>query len=553
MLRGSQVSLSEFPVVDVSDKAKILKNRMEFDGVKEGSQESTIGVDEDRDADPNKLHVQYSPHRGKRSGILTSDEISDSSLGRSNPLQNSSGVLDSDCIKVEITDILDESINMTTTALRKCKSQVLRPYWKLLVFVGWRGFGRESIQPSALKWRILNTFYAVFVFSLLIYGYIYEALCCQWKLNVKLDIHPITISPPIIHNHTRHHKHTTTLSYYTLGPAETRPTSSSNPFDNKSHEPICQHVVTTYIIPNMLHMVAYIMGFVFFRLRDNHEQLYALMERVFLNMTALQGRAISQAKMIRKLRLYLVLGIMWVLLTVGLLVLFLFAFGINSMSSVHAWNMKHVSVVGNWIMFCIQMLAEIMISSVALAVTLNYVTQCEIIIFYIQGIHMKILDRSSDLKAIMKDITGVRHSLELLNGFMSQMTSLLTFTFAELVVLGCFILVMNESNEPKMLLYRIFFPVIFSVMFLWPLLQAGRMNSVCARFKRLALDMRVFGFRNASMIELDSFVSFVGQTHLRAKMFHIPVRTSYIAGISVVLCFIALILLQLGNFGNGYV
>ncbi|XP_060558469.1 uncharacterized protein LOC132718756, partial [Ruditapes philippinarum] len=38
-------------------------------------------------------------------------------------------------LKVEIADIDgEESINLTTTTLRKCKRQVLRPYWRLLMF-----------------------------------------------------------------------------------------------------------------------------------------------------------------------------------------------------------------------------------------------------------------------------------------------------------------------------------------------------------------------------------------------------------------------------------
>jgi len=41
----------------------------------------------------------------------------------------------------------------------------------------------------------------------------------------------------------------------------------------------CEHVVTTYVIPNILHLVAFIMGFVHFRILEN-EHMYALMENV---------------------------------------------------------------------------------------------------------------------------------------------------------------------------------------------------------------------------------------------------------------------------------
>lgn len=63
----------------------------------------------------------------------------------------------------------------------------------------------------------------------------------------------------------------------------------------------CQHIVTTYVIPNFLHFTAYLMGFWYFRIQEN-EQLYALMEKVFLHATPLQGRMVSQSNMIRRMR-----------------------------------------------------------------------------------------------------------------------------------------------------------------------------------------------------------------------------------------------------------
>lgn len=41
----------------------------------------------------------------------------------------------------------------------------------------------------------------------------------------------------------------------------------------------CGHIATTYIIPDLLHLAAYLLGLWYFRLKEN-EQLYALMEKV---------------------------------------------------------------------------------------------------------------------------------------------------------------------------------------------------------------------------------------------------------------------------------
>ena len=42
----------------------------------------------------------------------------------------------------------------------------------------------------------------------------------------------------------------------------------------------CGHVFTTYIVPSIMHLASYILGFIFFRINEN-ETLYAY---VFLNL-----------------------------------------------------------------------------------------------------------------------------------------------------------------------------------------------------------------------------------------------------------------------------
>jgi hypothetical protein len=81
-------------------------------------------------------------------------------------------------------------------------------------------------------------------------------------------------------------------------------TSYSNKFTTdygkKPKENACGHVVTTYMVPSVLHLIAYIIGFIYFRINEN-EQLYALMEKVFLavNQTL---KVVSQDKVIRRLK-----------------------------------------------------------------------------------------------------------------------------------------------------------------------------------------------------------------------------------------------------------
>lgn len=63
----------------------------------------------------------------------------------------------------------------------------------------------------------------------------------------------------------------------------------------------CGHILTTYILPSIMHLVAYVIGFIYFRINEN-EQLYALMEKVFLavNQTL---KTVSQDRVIKRLKL----------------------------------------------------------------------------------------------------------------------------------------------------------------------------------------------------------------------------------------------------------
>lgn len=70
--------------------------------------------------------------------------------------------------------------------------------------------------------------------------------------------------------------------------------------DVKRDDDQCGHILTTYILPSIMHLVAYVIGFIYFRINEN-EQLYALMEKVFLavNQTL---KTVSQDRVIKRLK-----------------------------------------------------------------------------------------------------------------------------------------------------------------------------------------------------------------------------------------------------------
>lgn len=68
--------------------------------------------------------------------------------------------------------------------------------------IGWRGFGRESINSGSKVYSLLNTIYPVFIVLLLWYVYIYEIVACQWKLNVKKDTKSVSVTQALEYKYT---------------------------------------------------------------------------------------------------------------------------------------------------------------------------------------------------------------------------------------------------------------------------------------------------------------------------------------------------------------
>ncbi|KAJ8313462.1 hypothetical protein KUTeg_008985 [Tegillarca granosa] len=142
--------------------------------------------------------------------------------------------------------------------------------------IGWRGFGRESVNYGNFGWSCLNFVYPLFVVSLLLYTYVYEIVACQWKLNVQKDTQILTTTT--VATTIASQNVTPWIPWITFKPAKFIMKNLTHAPDNSPPE-ACEHIMTTYIIPNILHFIAYCMGMYHFRIQEN-EQLYSLMEKV---------------------------------------------------------------------------------------------------------------------------------------------------------------------------------------------------------------------------------------------------------------------------------
>ncbi|KAF6031214.1 hypothetical protein EB796_010450 [Bugula neritina] len=337
-------------------------------------------------------------------------------------------------------------VNVTTFSLKKCKSRILVPYSRLLKLIGWRPLGRDIYgNGNSCGWKAFNTLYVILVLLFVVYGYIYDIMSCQWKLDLKYDVKYVPVA---------------TASPYTLAPSRNSSTganlttqkinilivngsavrvydsTTAHSSDLSPSTATCGHIVTTYIIPDLLHFAAYILGLWYFRI-GNNENLYALMEKVFLQTANMQTRAISQSTLIARMRSFFIFGFIWVVSSMFLQGLFVYTFGLQRESILtQLYGSQTIgSSVWPWILFVIDLIGVAVANCINLAVVLNYSIQCEMLRYYVNTVGTRLKERSTDLKSAMQNVLGIRESISLLNSDIARMTSLAVIRFGEMFII----------------------------------------------------------------------------------------------------------------------
>ncbi|XP_070539286.1 uncharacterized protein [Ptychodera flava] len=377
-------------------------------------------------------------------------------------------------VRVEITDAEESLLPSTAAALRRCKKQVLQPYWRLLSLIGWRAFGREIIFYSRW-WKCINIIYPIFITLLLLFTYTYQVLACQGGIDINDPSEIVTEAPLITRQSGKTVVQAPDNNSDTSSVAMTTPlqgdllTVQSTTWIQTSPAnltPHCYHIFTSHVVPDILHFMAFCLGFLIFRVQEN-EELNALIEHTFLQASPLQTGSITQANMIKSMRCILIFGGIWTLSTLGLHGLFLGAFNVYKSALLKpllgsAWH---------YVILAVQMIGILVLNSVNTAVVINYATQCEMLIYYISAIDTRLKEKTADLRVVMQDVLRVKQSISRLNGPIARMTSLCVVNFAELAIIGLCLLILNKFTEPMVWAYRSCFVLVWVMYLLFPLVQ----------------------------------------------------------------------------------
>lgn len=449
-----------------------------------------------------------------------------------------------DNTSVEIRDQDKGDFNATTSLLLTCKSQVIYPYFYILSLVAWRPFNIQSFRYQGCSMRkFLNIIYTLIIFVLIIFSYVSSIIACQARLDIPLtpatklpksqpnshhgNINTAPTMPTTNHTNKTSTSHTSKpgIPFYTLAaPATWNPAVME-----------CTHIFSTYVVPDILHFLAFLIGFYMFRIQES-EGLHALIEKVFL-LSSVPRRITS------RLRFFLFGGFFIVFLGICNFILFCFAYRLESVTGFI--NNRRAQ----WIAVVVMGLGRLVELCVSVVTIVNYCAQCELLIFYIREITLRMEEKTKDLDSIMKDILEVKKNLSRVNGLISVIATLIIFSYFELSVIGfCNLSLQIKKLKVKKskLMYRIFKPLISFAIIICPITIAARLTSAARKLKQNSLQIRVFGYPSASQLDLDSFVLFTHSAEMKAKLLFMPVQFSFLSGVVAVVVFVLLLMLQLG-------
>eukprot|EP00794_Sanderia_malayensis_P011053 gene11053-12219_t len=424
--------------------------------------------------------------------------------------------------------------NLVTSNLLKCKRQMIHPYYKMLSLIAWKPFATNSVRFQCF-WSFINFVYPVFVICLLMVWYVARVYTCQGRLSVQVPVTP-TAMPTLQPFSTTTHPSNISSNWSILVPASTIynrshiQTTSSVP----NH---CLHLLGTYILPDILYFISYLLGLYIFRFHDS-EGFYALMEKVYLQSN-------NPQQITKTLRIYLYIGIFWLFCSAGVSVLFH-----------HVYAMRTTTIIPDSKPFAqygfaaLLVIAECASNCIIVSVIISHAGQCRLLKFYLEGIMNRLEEKSTELRYVMKDMLDVRQNLSRINGLLSFNAACVIFNVSVMALIGFLMFFTNAQNKTDLWIYRASFFVLWSTVLAFGVIQPARLTACGATLKDKSLAIRVFGYRSHTQLDIDSFLTFLNLVDLKAKLFTIPVKPQYLWGFLVITTLVMIVLVQLGHLGK---
>lgn len=108
----------------------------------------------------------------------------------------------------------------------------------------------------------------------------------------------------------------------------------------------------------------------------------------------------------------------------------------------------------------------------------------------------------------------------------------------------CVLILERPVKKVDELIYRSLVPLEWIFLITFPLIQAARLSSTGHSLKQRSLQTRVYGYPSATQLDLDSFLQFIHSIDLKARLFCMPMKKSYVCAAFTLAAFLLLLMFQ---------
>ncbi|XP_023290815.1 uncharacterized protein LOC105702128 isoform X3 [Orussus abietinus] len=412
----------------------------------------------------------------------------------------------------EITEMPDYENLSTSAVLHYCKYKILKPYLRLLGVMGLRPIGSDDSEHYS-RYCILSNFHTCQVTVFMCLGYVLQYMAC-----FRRDRGFCYILMPV--------------EYETI----------SNATKERTYERICYgSIIFSYLIPSILHLVAYLYTIYLFRIKEN-EQLQNLMERAFLLSSNPANRG-SQKRLVRVLWLFVGLGILWMIIAL-VTVNIMMAQG----TILFQWMEESPQQV-NLMLKVLLVVCTLWHDMVQGTIITSYCLQGQLLMSHLSFLRAKLLQHTLPPIDWMRELSEFKKLLKYFNDDFGPAVCIYTIVNISWAAAGTTWLLKYDRidfhNNPISYI-AIINVILWILISLAPFIQAARLTTACSMIQSIGHEVRIrpFVYQGTPGEDLDTILLYTSSLKMCARLFRVPITGRYLC---LILTIGSIVILTLGQ------
>ncbi|XP_018404472.1 PREDICTED: nucleolar protein 10-like [Cyphomyrmex costatus] len=394
----------------------------------------------------------------------------------------------------EITEDYENFIS-TSAVLHYCKHKILRPYLRLLGVMGLRPTNSDD-SDHFLRCSILANLHTIQVTIFICIGYILQYMAC-FRRDRGFCYKVLTLEQ-----------------------------NALNVNGEQMQEPSCYgNVIFNYLIPSILHLVAYLYMIYLFRVKEN-EQLQNLMERAFLLSSNPINRG-NQKRLVHILWLFIALSIVWIIMA-----LVIVNIQIAEKNIMFQWmeNSPYQIKIMLKVFLIICTLWHDMVQGTIIT---SYCLQGQLLMSHLYFLRGKLLQHILLPIDWMRDIDEFKKLLKYFNDELGPAVCIYTIVNLSWAVAGIiwlFQYYINNDDTNRVTYVNVMNVALWILISIAPFIQAARLTNACSTIRAVGHEIRIrpFVYQTTPGEDLDSILLYTSSLKMCAKLFKIPIKSRYL-------------------------